>query len=633
MLQSIHDGAKGWIAYVVVFIISVPFAVFGIQEYFGGSDPRVAAEVNGTPIALSDFQNALRDSRETLRRQFGGQLPPGLISDELLKEQALNSLIRKHLYQQEIDQAGYRIGDQQLFERIQELPQFRTEAGFSKTRFEQFLAMQQREKSWFEALYRNDLLVQQFLFGVSDSAFLPRTAREDYLRLKRQTRDFDFFVIKADAYRSQIQPDDQAVQAFYTNQAERYQTPERVKLAYIELDLKQVEKQIKVDEEQLRQVYEQHADQYRSAEQRRVRHILIKLPADASVEAVAAAQAQASALVARLRAGEDFATLAKSNSQDSLSADNGGDLGLLARGDMERVFEDAVFSMAPQFISEPIRTGLGWQIAQVTEIKPSEQQSFETVRATLENEYRRQEAEGMYDDLRERLADASYTQRESLAPAAAQTNLPVQTSEWITRAGGAGIGANTKVREAAFSDEVLKESGNSDMIELGDERVVVVRVLEHQASAPLPLAQVREAIVDELIQQGASDRVRKAGEQALAQIAQGQAVEAVAKGVDVAVQHSGYVDRSSAGMPRAVIEKAFTLATPASAPVYGGTALPNGDYVVIALKAVKPGEFTDKDLESVDQQLSSAYGQSELEAMSQAMKDTADVKVFNDNLE
>ncbi len=632
MLQKIHDVAKGWLAYLIVFIISIPFAVFGINEYFSGADPRVAAEVDGVEIALSDYQTELRNQTQMYRQQFGGQLPSGLF-DEKIKQDVLDLLIRRQLFQAEVNHAGYRVGDQELSERIQDLPQFRDGQGFSAERYQQYLDYQRKSKSWFEESLRSDLGVQQYLVGVTDSAFLGKSGHTDFTALKNEAREFEYFLIKADRYRNEIKPSEDEIQAHYTQQKNLYMTPERVKLAYIELDQAALMQQIKVDEQLLREDYEHYAGQYTTPEERRVSQILIKIPADA--QAAAVAKLKADDIVARLNDGEDFADLAKSMSEDSLSAEQGGDMGYLVKGDMDPLFEDVVFSLQKNVVSSPIRTPLGYQIAKVTEIKPARQKPFEEVRAQIGVEHKAREVEALFGDLSDRLADVSYTQQDSLEPAADALGegFKVRTTGWITRSGGAGIGSQGAVRAAAFSDEVLKDRTNSELLELADGRVVVLRVLEHEASTARPLEEVRVSIVNALIAQGARERARAAGEETLASIKTPGDFEASAKSHQATIEKPGMVRRGEAKVPAAVSQEAFAMGSPQEGAGYAGVTLPSGDYALIALSTVKPGIAEEAEQMANARRIDSEYGRREFDAMVAAMKDAAEVKVFSENLE
>lgn len=632
MLQKIHDVAKGWIAYLIVFIISIPFAVFGINEYFSGADPRVAAEVDGVEIALNDYQTELRNQTQMYRQQFGGQLPSGLF-DEKIKQDVLDLLIRRQLFQAEVIDAGYRVGDRELSERIQALPQFRDGQGFSAARYQQYLDYQRKSKSWFEESMRSDLGVQQYLLGVTESAFLSKSGHADFTALKHEAREFEYFIIKADRYRDEIKPTDEQIQAYYTQQKNRFMTPERVKLAYIELNQTALMQQVKVDEQLLREDYAHYAGQYTTPEQRRVSQILIKIPADA--QAAAAAKLKADNVVSRLNDGEDFAALAKSMSEDSLSAEHGGDMGYLVKGDMDPLFEDVVFSLQKDVVSSPIRTPLGYQIAKVTEIKPARQKPFEEVRAQLEAEYKAREAEALFSDFTDRLADVSYTQQDSLEPAAEALGegFGVRTTGWITRSGGAGIGSQGAVRAAAFSDEVLKDRTNSELLELADGRVVVLRVLEHEASTVRPLEEVRVSIVDALVAQGARERARAAGEETLAGIETPAQFEAGAESFKAPIERPGMVVRGEAKVPPAVNQEAFSMGRPQDGTRYAGVTLPGGDYALIALSAVKPGVANEAEQMTDARRIDSEYGRREFDAMVAAMKDAAEIKVFSENLE
>ncbi len=635
MLQTIRDRASGVVAYAIVILISIPFALWGINQYFGGGDTLVAAEVNGDEIPLSVFTSRYQQQRRYLRSVMGGRLPPGY-DEAALKRNVIHGMVREALLAEDLERAGYRVSDAELARFIASLPAFQNNGHFDRQRYERVLQSQRRSKAQFEAELRAQLRKAQFEDGIRQSAFLPKPLQQEYLRLKGQQRDIVYFVIPADKEKAREQITEAQIESYYRDHPGRFQTPERVKLAYVELDEAALQEGLEVDEAALRQFYEEQADRYVRPEERHARHILIKpqvAEGAGAAESREQARSQARGLVERLRRGEDFAALAREYSQDRLSADSGGDLGGIARGDLDPKVDQALFALAVDEISDPVETAGGFEILQVLKVKPAEQQPFEAVRERVEREYRQRLAERRFISMAEELLTLSYEQSDSLEPAVQALGLPLRTTDWVSRETGEGIAASPKVREAAFSEEVLRGGRNSDLVELSDTHVLVLRVAEHEPAQARPLEAVREEIRDILAAQAAREAALAAGRSAVERIRQGTPPGQVAGDQGLGLEEPGFVPRDQSRLPRQVLLKAFSLNKPAAGAISAaGTQLPDGGYAVVVVRGVREGKTEPGDETPTSARQAQGYGTRELEAAYAALEAGAKVRIFQENL-
>ena len=636
MLQAIRDRASGWIAYIIVLLISIPFALWGIQEYFGGGDPRIAAQVNGEEIPMFVFNRELQQQKRYLRALMGGQLP-AQYSDLVLREDALNRVVRNELLRQELDDAGYLIGDKVLVDQIRAMPRFAKDGVFDKQRYEQALNAMMRTTVQFEQEMSQRIRVSQFVEGVSQSAFLPVASMDDFLRLKNQQREIVYFVIPADVDGVRAEITQEQIQAYYETNKHLFRTPDRVKLSFIELREQDLIERIELDEALLRQNYEEHADLYVTPEQRRARHILLKLPSSSADDAEKennGVRLRAEQLISRIRAGEDFAMLAEQNSEDVLSAKNGGELGLLAPGDMDSEFEEVLFALDVDQISDPIETQQGIHIIQLMEIVPRQQKSLDQVRDQVALDYKQRAAESEFLELTEQLLTLSYEQSDSLAPAAEALALTVKTSEWLTRDQGEGIGTYPKVRQEAFNQEVFEQGRNSDLLELNDGHVLVIRIKEHENAKPKTLQEVEQEIRDLVAENTARERAAEKGREAIKELRAGSDASALAQKFGSELVEPRYIKRGDTQVPESISNKAFVLVRPApDADTVGGLPMSGGDYAVVSLRAVQEGKQTDSDRKTVTMSQSLDYGTREMEATFEAMESAADVRIMRENFE
>lgn len=627
MLQTIHDKAKGWVAYAIVGLITIPFALFGINSYFEGGGKLVAATVNGEEIPVQAVQNALLE----LKQQFGGQLPPGM-DDSMLKNSALESVINQTLIQQKIREGGYRASDQEVQETIANIPAFQKDGKFDLETYNNFLKMQRRDTTEFEFQVRNDLSQQQLRSAVLETAFLPKAEAEQYQSLRNQQRDLEIFTLKVADFQSQVQVTDEQIAKYYEQNKASFMTDEKVQLAYLELKRDDLAAGITVDEATLKTVFEENADQYVKPEERVTSHILVSVDDPAKD---ADAKKRIDALYAEIQAGtRTFEDIARTDSDDKLAAEKDGSIGAVVAGDWGPEFEKTVFALAAGETSEPVKTEAGYEIIRVTEIKPSVQKSFEEARTAVEANYRKEQADKEFLDKAEELGRIAYEQDGDLAPAADATGLKAQQTDWITRVQGQGIAADEKVRGAAFDEDVLKSGKNSDLLELGDGHAAVIRVVNHEAAAQKPLDEVKEEIRTSLLAQEARKLTAQKGEELLKKLTEAQSWAVLTEtglGAETAVEKFGLVGRTDSKLSPEISGQAFAMNHPAEGKVsWSSAALGNGDYAIISLKSIKPGET------ALDASANAIYGQTvgqrELSAMLQGLRESAEVVTHPENL-
>ncbi|MBK1722307.1 SurA N-terminal domain-containing protein [Thiocystis violacea] len=592
MLQTIRDRAQGWIAWAIVILISIPFALWGIQSYLDVGGEPIAATVNGVEIPARDLDRRVQQSRLELRERLGAAYDAAAFDDKQLRREVLDDMIQETLLLNEVRQLGLRVADQDVQIQILADPAFQKDGRFDKETYERLLKYQGLSPAMYEAQMRQRMAAGQLARAVSASEVTTPYEMEQYQRLMNQKRELSYVKLPLSDYQTDAPIDDAEVSAFYDANPARFQSPEQVKLDYLVLDVESLAPKVEVGEEDLRQAYEADKARFAQPERRNVRHILRKVSEDADDATAKAALDELQGIRARILAGESFEELAKESSQDPGSATNGGSLGVIESGIMVPAFDQAAFALEKGKISEPVRTQFGYHIIEVTEIIPSQTKPFEEVRDQLRAELSKQRADGLYYDIGERLASLSYESPDSLEPAAEELGLSVQHSDWISRdGGGEGILAEPKVIAAAFSDEVRGQGLNSDMIEPERDRLqaVVLRVADHREASVKPLSEVRDEILAEIKKAKAKEAAAAAAEsiaEKLRQSSDWAVVDAALK-----PESPGLVGRRAPEVPAAVLDAAFKLPAPADGGVTVGTAtLDDGDAVVVRLARVEDGE-------------------------------------------
>ena len=583
MLQTIRDKITGWVAAVFLGAIAVVFVFWGIN--FQSSANTYAVKVNGESVPVQTVQRAWQQRLSQMQQMLRGEVPP-----ELLKAQQramLDSFVQQTLLAQRAEEFGYEVSDEALAQRVREIPQFQADGKFSAERYNGLLAQSGYSTAQFEADLEKEMLISQVQEAVVESSFaLPYELERRYL-LEKQEREVDYALIAASSFANQINVTDEQIQAFYDAHKSEYTNPETVDLEYLEVTRAAAEAKVNVDEKGLRDYFESVKDRFESPERRRGRHILITAEDGLSE---ADAEKKAADLAAQVKAGGNFEELAKKNSKDSGSAQQGGDLGWAQRGMFVGPFEDALFTMSPGEIRGPIKTQFGYHVLRLDEVEAPRLRTFEEARAELESEYRKERAEAIFTDESHKLDEQSFAALTELGTVAKSLDLPVQRVEGFTREGGGGFGEDPEVIKAAFSEDVLERGQNSPIIPVGEDRAVVLRVANHKPAEPKPLADVRAQIVERLRTQAARDAAAKQGADAVARLQKGEGWSTVASELKLNPAGKRFVTRDDQVVPQAVLRAAFQIPRAQATeekPYIAGTATEDGNYAVWSLSAVR----------------------------------------------
>lgn len=499
---------------LLMLLIIPSFVLFGVEGYSSfRQNAEVVARVGKAEITRPQLDAAHRQEVDRLMASVPG-LDRALLENEASRQATLERLIDEQVLAQAAQDGHFLTTDQRLARELTQDPNIaslrKADGTLDVERYRELLRAQGLTPEQFEAGVRADLARRQVVQGITQSALVTDSVAQPALRAFFEQREVQVARFLPADFRTRVQLADADLQQHYDNNAARYQTPEQIDVEYLVLDLDAVMRGVTVAESDLRTYYEQNQTQLGKQEQRRASHILLLADAKASAEDKAKVRDQAQALLAELRAAPNrFAELAKTRSQDPGSAAQGGDLDFFARGAMVKPFEDAVFALQKGQISDVVETEFGFHIIQLTDVRQPQPEPFEQVRARLEDELKRQQAQRRYAEAAEDFSNLVYEQGDNLAPAAQKLGLTVQKAEGVLRTGPAGADANAvlaqpRLLQALFSNESLSRKQNTEAIEIGPNRLVSARVLAHRPAQQRPLAdvlpQVREAVLAERAQ-------------------------------------------------------------------------------------------------------------------------------------
>ncbi|MFH0343299.1 MAG: SurA N-terminal domain-containing protein [Chromatiales bacterium] len=632
MLQSIHDRAQGWLAWIIIGLICIPFAFWGIQEYLTAAEDVAVAEVNGEQVELDAFQRAYQQYRKQYQMILGRLSEKA--NEDGLKQQTLDQMVEMLLKKQLGEKLGLRISDQQVRHAVKTFPAFQRDGKFSNNLYERGLQSAGMSPVTFEEQLRRELLTDQIRQAVIDTSFVTDREIDLLAKIKSQTRWMTYAIIAAQPLQSSLPVSDEEIARRYKDEAETYTTPEQVKIAYLELSLDEIAKRIEVTPDALSGYYDEHKSAYSLPEQRRAHHILIKVAKEAGQEAVSKARKEIEALAERMKKGESFEDLAAKYSEDLGSKAKRGDLGFFQRGVMAPPFEEAVYALKPGEISGVVRTDFGFHLIRLDGIKASKTKLFEEVREEIEKNYRNEQAERRFFDLSEKIETLVYEHPDTLDVAAQSSGLKVQESAYFGRTGGEGIGAHEKVSDAAFSPEVLEERLNSEPLELGDNHIVVIRVKEHRAANLRPLNEVKNDIKAAIASDKAKAAAKTQGEALLQRLKSGEGREQLASKEGLKWVEKEKLGRDDTDVDNVLRRMAFKLPRPNQGKAsYGGSVLDSGDYALIALLDVDKAASVDAERrKQLKDELLRTTSNQEWQDLMSDLRRHADIAIFSENL-
>lgn len=624
MLEAIRERAQSWIAKLILALITVPFALWGVDSYLRQAGSNVAvAKVDGDSITVQQFAKSLQDFRDSMQEKAD----PNFMENPLVRSAVLDKLINSKLLAAEVKRGNYAISDDQLSKLIVTLPEFQKDGQFSQDLYDKVLAENGLTPSRFEAMMRGDLLAQQVRDGVTRLAFAPRAVADNALRIQKQLREVSVYTYHSDEFLKQAHVDPAEVKAYYDKHQDEFRVPEQVKVDFLVFSANTMIASMKVSDDEAKKFYEDNASKFQGDEERRASHILIAFGADKSEAAKAAAKKKIQEVYAEAKKSPDkFAELAKKYSQDPGSADKGGDLGFVKRGLMVKPFEDALFSMAPGSISEPIETEFGYHIIKLNEVKGAAQ-SFDQLKGQIRAELMYQKAMEKFSDSAESFSNEVYEQSNSLDPAAKDFNLQVQKSDWLSREDAAKFFKSDKLANAIFSDDVRKDKRNTEAVEVSPNTLVAARVTDARPASMKPFDDVKADIEDRLKHVQAAKLAAEQGEKALADLKKGG-------NPNLDWTSPVKIDRQNPqGLSDSIMHQAFRMDT-SKLPSYVGSPAKDGSYVLIKLSAVDDGlqQLEAEAKKNANHEYAAALGGEYLAAYVKSLRQHADIKVNQDLL-
>ncbi|BBS17240.1 peptidylprolyl isomerase [Aeromonas caviae] len=630
MLDKLREGAQGKVAKVILGLIILSFALAGVGSYLNGPARTAPATVNGNDISAPALENAYRNERARMESQMGEAFNQLAANPDYMKQfrrGVLDRLIDQALIDDKARSLGLRVSDEQIKQAIVAMPEFAENGKFSNDRYLQLIRRAGMTPEMFRDSLRQDMVRQQLMGAVLGSEFALKGEAEQLDRLYNQTRDLRLIRLAASAYVDGIEVSDAEVEQFYKANSARFMNDETVKVDYLLLDAANLGKNIKVTEQDAQDYYDQHQDLFQRPERRQVAHILIPFGKDEK-----AAEQKAEAVLAKAKAGDDFAALAKADSSDTFSAKKGGELDWFEKGVMDPAFEKAAFALAKAGdLSAVVKSPFGFHIIKLLGVEPAKTKPFVDVMSDTIARLQSEKAKEQFFAEQQKMADSSFENPDSLDLTAEAMGLQVQSTGYFSQADAPAPLNDPKVLSVAFSEQLRDDNTNSDVIELADGKALVLHIMGHQPKAAKPLAEVKEQVITAIKHDKASEVARGKAQGLLDKLKAGQNVQADLTALGLKVDTHTGVSRFAQEMDQNLVTQAFRMPHPTDGkPSVELVTEANGDRVVVALDKVNVIKEPSQMVSLLQGQLGQGKAQADYKSLIDELRKAAKIEYFTD---
>ena len=614
MLSAIRNKSKGWVAYVVVGFITIPFALFGIQDYVSGSSNASIATVDGEDIDINIYYQELNTQQRNLQQQLGAAYSQEI--DNALKQTLIDSMINEKLVENFASSLDIVTLDDEVRSVIEMNQAFQVDGEFSEDRYSQLLRLNSYSPAGYEIAQSRALTRDQIKRNLSSSAFMSSTQIKQLNDLASQEREVSYIALNTKDYEGQVSVSQSEISDYFNENRSSFIESRKVKVDFVELSLEDMQEPANPDEETLQSLYDDNSELYTNSERRRAQHILIE------------SEEIAKDLLDQINQGADFSELAIANSKDTSSNEKGGDLGFFERDLMGAEFDEAAFAMSVGEVSEIVSTDYGYfHIIKLTDIETETVQSFDDVREQLVALHKNNVSKKMLFDLLEEFTSLAY--EESLDMVANQFGLELQTSDYFANSSQQYDEAFVS---AAFSEAVVDEAENSKVIEISAEKFVVLSLSSSQPEREKELDEVKDQVASILSNIGAKILIEDLSLSIATALESGDELMTNKLLADNGLEWNaeGWISRA-AELPFDVTSIAFSIPKPIDGEhTYSAQSVDNLTSLVVDLSGVRlPEEETDTGIAAL------YLGQENNEmfvSLIKQLRESAEIKIFSDLL-
>lgn len=611
-LQSMREKTQSWVAYVIVGLLILSFALWGISSYFGGShESSPAATVGGEDVPYTSFVTAYHRFIQDSQAQNGGKFSPE--QDQYAKQMVLKSLVERLAIIQYIKKNGFAVDQQQIDSALMAVPLFSDNGEFSPALFKRFLAANNVSGMQFIADFSTRMTVAQWEEGIRITSFSTPVELANIVSLLKQKREIVYSIIKANE--KSVQPiSSEAAESFYNQHQPDFTAPEQVKLAYVALHFADIQKSINPSDEVLTKYYTQDSARYNTPERWQVDVITVRSPSSSAADVSAKVSSE----------------LLKDDTLSSFSDAKIEQHAIwLASNNLSRELISSLAQTKENATTAAFKTGENtYMLYKLIKHQPAVSKKYAEVKSQVRMAYVDQEANKQWTQIMDEVANLSYEHPDSLNPLAEKLKLKIQTTDFFSKSydGKGGLASHPEIVAAAFSDDVVSGGNNSDVIKLDQGKsIYVLRVVNHEPAHEKPFAEVKDNIKQILLSQAATQKAKEKATDVKKALEAGDSIKSVQSkfGIILSMQSVGRFDEQ---IPGEILQQAFMLPLKNS----GVTKMGKNDFAVVQVLSITPGKISSisaKERAMYQNVVENEWAQAELFAYVRAIMSNTKVKL------
>ena len=632
MLSTIRDKATGWIAGIIVGLLIISFAFWGVSFYSGQSAGLNVALVNDNEISFQSFQRSFAQLRKQMQSILGDSL--SLEEEALIKNQTVEKLIESELVNQLVVDANLNITNQRLVESIKNIEVFRDDTGFDRTKYERGISNIGMPPAVFEAQLRMDLLSEQLQAGFSETTFVLKAELENILRLESQSRNITYAILGLPSFIEEGEINALDIEEYYQSNPMLFTSDEQVKIEYIDLSVKELAKDVEADEESLRIFYTDNRDDYDIVEQRSIQKLFTRIGEKATDENKAGAKSAIMSALDLVNEGRDFEKIVEESTNDEGVLEY-SEHSFMSKGIMDKEIDDFLFSSTEGETSGIIETKKGFNIVKVAEIRGGPKNTYEKFAKEVEEDYKSKQAELQFFELADQLTTVAYENSDNLESASDAIGKDITVTDYFNRIDELeGVLSNINVISKSFDPELINSGNNSEAIELSDDHIIVLRVLDHKKPYTKPLDEVRDEVIASIRLEKAKEKISETGDKIIEQLKSGNTPNEVTSDLDIEWITVEKVKRDDISVNRAILRSTFESGKPIDKPIITSQRLGSGDYAIIIISNSNDEviKVDDEQKELTDLRLRRILSTSEWKDLLRDVRNNSDIRILKENI-
>ena len=634
MLAMIRDKATGWIAGVIVGLLVISFAFWGVSFYSGQAGEINVAKVNDADIPYRSFQRSFAQLRKQMQSVLGDSL--SLEEESLIKNQTVEKLIESELINQLVIDTKLNITSDNLIEAIKNIEFFRGEEGFDRAKYERSINSIGMPSTIFEAQLRMDLLSEQLQAGFSETTFVLKPELDNILRLESQSRDITFTILGLPSFIEDGEISESDIQAYYQANPVLFRSDPQTKIEYLELSVKELAKNIESNEEILRNFYNDNKADYDIVEQRSVSKLFVNTGEKAPDEIIAKAKTIITSALEQVNNGDDFEEIVERAPEEKEVILEFSEHSFMSKGIMDKELDEFLFNSEEGATSEIIETKNGFNIIKVVEIRGGPENKFEKYAKEVEEDYKTKQAELQFFELSDQLATKAYENSDNLEIAAEAIDKEIIETDYFTRDNDLeGLLSKPAIIQKSFDAELINSGNNSDVIEISDNHIIVLRVLDYKEAYTRPLEEVSTEVIASIRLKLATNKINEVGDAIVAELKSGVSPEEITSYSGIEWTSAEKVKRDDVSVNRAILRSTFEVGRPSSdEPIITSQNLGSGDYAIIIVSNAydEISEVDEEQKKSTDLRLRRLLSTGEWQDLLRDVRKKSNIRILNENI-